>query len=410
LALACLFCVALLLAFCFRSGERLIQRERVRMRADVTAFSGGVSYARSLNVLASTQHAAVGAWVAAVLTEGAMAGWLRKLQKSQQAILDYGPWLSEATNVGIGAENGVLAVPAWNRPVLFPDMGVKDFSLSGFSLDAIKPGYHVVSEGVVSAVAGGVDHALERVGASQGKQETKRALEKGLDYVDSDEGRALKDRIGGLTKKLLPNWDLDWLLKTDHYEYKRRSDGQTVRVEKQDVVQNDESDGKGGRKIRSKTTAKLGAKYVAAAKVLNREFQLTLHDQGDHVITLVALQMPSDDPKDHRPGWVCALSQVQVGGGNQEMLDLDGAGYQPTFVPVRLFKDLQFSRQGLGLHGINGDLHRDGEWGSTDERLDAGQAGDAGVKLLDALPLPPALAVPLRRAAHAAEDLLAVQH
>lgn len=380
LVLACLFCVGLLMAFCFRAGERLIQRERVRARADVTAFSGGISYARALNVLALTQHAALAGWVIAIASYGSQTEWLRRVQKLQQYLLDYGPWLSEIILVGLGAENGILALPAWNRPVLFADSEGGSFSLQSLGYQALKPSFNVEPEGLVSAVAGAVDHGLKRTGMGTQKEGVQKALHGALDHVDSEEGRELKERLAGMVKKALPNWNLDFLLKTDHYEYRRRSDGVVVKVDPKDVRQNPESDGRGGSTLRNKATAKFGNKYVKAVETLNREFQLTLKDRGDHVLTLLALQAPSPRREEQRPGWVCALSQVQVAGGNMDMWDFDNAGYMPTQTPVRLFAD-----------GANA-------------------AGGGGAALLERLPLPPGLELPLRVLVRGAGDFLAVQH
>jgi len=379
LALACLFISTLFFAFCLRSGQRLVQRERVRARADVTAFSGAVGYAKALNLLSLSQQAAATAWGATLVTYGSAYGYVRKVQKLQKELLQAGPYVVEGSLLYTGLENGLLPIPVWNKPVLFQ----QGESLS-FQAQDLKPDFHVRPLGALKAAAQGLSAGLGQAGIKADAGDLEQGMHEGIQSLSPDQ----KEEIGKMAKKALPDWNLDWLLKTDHYEYQRRSDGVLVQVPAGEGGPVEESNGHGGRATRNKQGQAQGNRYLHAVRSVDEELQVSLEDQGDHILTLAAVQAPGERDS-QRPGWVLALSQVQVAGGDLSMGDLDGAGWGATFVPVRLFGRLT----GQGREGDAGRL--------ASEVVDA---------LLQNSPLPAAWRETLRRSTTAAKDLLAVRH
>lgn len=406
LSLACLFGLCLLLGFCFRSGERLLQRERVRMHADVTAFSGGISYARGLNILSISDKSVLAGWLATILSGGSAYGWVRKLQQAQSVMLKAGPWLVELSLLQVGHENGLWVLPVWNKPVLFQDLGTAKGGFSGFALKDLKPDFNLRAYGLIDGAADALKAGVDRLSpeAAKGRltdEQAAQLAQGGFESIQRGIDSAERQGLAKALKRYTPNLDLDWLLKPDHYEYKRRSDGRTVEVGLEHGGEVYENDGHGGMRKRYKGDASEQHRYLKLVQFLNGELQLKLQEIGPHCITLLALQGPSDDPRQGRPGWVSAISQVQVAGGNFEITDPDSAGFGAFFMPVRLTDRLSFAHAGPSQHGFAADLPLAG---GEDERMDA---DGLGALLKSLAPLAPR---PLQGALHAADDLLAVQH
>lgn len=410
LALAALALSALMLGFLFRSGERLIQRERVRARADVTAFSTGVSYARGLNILSLSQKAAAAGWIATALSGGSLYYWVERIQRVQDGAIEYLPYLTLFTAFQVGGENGLLALPIWNRPVLFGGSSFGSEGYRGLHWRHFKPAYNVAKVGAADAAGKAAAAGLQAAGWDGADAGTiteigAKTVKTATDALDREQ----RETLGRLAKKALPNFELDWLTETDRYEY-RRKDGRTVKVDKADAGPVMERDGRGGYTQRHKANAKHKHRYVSELKKLKLDLQVSLEDAGPHVITLIAVQRPL--PSERRPGWVSAISQAQVAGGNLEMTDLDGAAYGATLVPVRLFDSIGFSSRlkGADQHGFARDIAQEHLDARFSGEMPAAEAGEALLPLLDALPLPGAIRQPLLRAANGLDELLAVQH
>lgn len=306
LALACLFIFISLFAFALRSSRRLIQREQSRARADVTALSSMVAYARGLNVLAATQKGVALGWVALVFDAGRTKD---AIQRVQAQLLRFGPWINEAAALNVGAENGLLVLPVWNQSVLFEDLSPED----------LLPSYNVMPFSISDAIAKVLATAADKVDPA--------ALRSAQDKAEAALDDALQ-RNPGIPRP-------DGLLKTDHYEYKRK-DGTVVVLGKDEAGPVNESNGRGGRVTRHKAGAAHKYRYVKAVKKVDTKYQLSLREGKPHMVTLLAW----------RPGIALNIVQAQAAGGSQSMVDPDGSSYGATLVPVQLFPDSVIAPEG----------------------------------------------------------------
>ncbi len=371
LALAGLFCAALLFGFMLRSGQRLIERERLRARTDVTAFSAGISYARGLNLLAASQKTVAFGWAISVF-DGAKTK--KFVQDLQAKFLKAGPWLSAGMTLNVGLENGLAALPVWNQDVLF----------DGLSKDALYPSYNVEPYTVSNAFNDTVMKAMDLLLPGRSKApELRAALDKSYRDLKKEHGDEAAEDAAAMIKEHLPGWEPEGLFKTGHYEYERK-DGTKVRVEADEAGEVWEN-GPGGKKVRRhKASKKHKYRYVKAVPAVDEGFQLSLHDGHPHMVTLVTL------PLQARHGKVLSISQVQVAGGSQSLMDPEGSSYNATLVPVQLFPEDGWKLEGLaalmGAGAMGRDLDMDAEL-KLHARFDLSHALSAAQGLREALPL-----------------------
>lgn len=328
LAIAALFCIVLLLSFAFRSTERLLQRERVRARADVTAFSGGVAYARGLNVLAASQKAVAAGWVAFVFDKGTFK---KRVQKLQKALMNYGPLLSLAAAQNAGLENQIFAAPIWNKDVIF----------AGFSHQDFIPSYNVEAYSISDAVAEGI-LKMSALLAGESKH-LEKGMQKELEAFKEKHGEEAKRKAAEKLRELLPGRAPEGLYK-DSYSY-TRADGTVVEVDSADVEERLENGPRGRKVLRKKANKRHNYRYVRQDLAIDETFQLSLKEGQPHMVTVFAFQLPSGRLQ---PGLVTALSQVEVAGGSLSLGDLDGSTYGATLVPVGVFPESGYGFEGAG--------------------------------------------------------------
>ena len=317
LGLAGLVCCVLLLGLVFRLGQRSLQQERVRMRADVTAYSGGIMLSRCLNILALSERLRVTCQDAVYTEEIA-----ELISKFQKLFIPAAPWLVEADTVFVGYRNEVMAVPIWNQP----DMA----DISG--IQGIVPALRISNGGG----SGGSD---TNSSAGQGQNS-------GSDREPQGFG-SLSGLLGGLTNgKLGSASDDDPGASNSAYHY-TSGNGILHDLDQDQAGAVQEHGAKGGTVTRYKD--KSTHKYVSQSKSGSSN---GLHDEGRHFLGVWVVQSAGA----RNPGWVLACSQVRVAGGDVNADDSGhGADYRPYFVPVRGGRDAH----GDGDEGNHGDTDQD---------------------------------------------------
>lgn len=120
IALAGVVAVIMLIFFTVNTGRLMIERERTRMRTDVTALSGAVVYARCLNLYVLTKKSETISDLASVLPYvgevfAVISEFIGALKKG---IKGFGPYATLGATELVAYNNGLAAVPYWN---------VKDF-------------------------------------------------------------------------------------------------------------------------------------------------------------------------------------------------------------------------------------------------------------------------------------------
>lgn len=321
LGLLGLLTLVLLLAFTLRLSTRLIQRERSRMLTDVTAYSGGVQYARSMNLLAASEQASAISWIATFLTGGSSYGATQRILAIQRYFLKAGPWLVEASTVGLGAANGILAVPAWNKKVLLKAPLGSMFT----------PSFNVKARNILGLAADTVVGIGQAVGIEADRAEVEKDLADELAATERELGPDGIAKAKGSLGKLLPGMDPDKFTRVKGYHYTRK-DGSRVDLPPEAAgprMEKKGRDGKDGMKKVYKTYE--GNLYVAATEGFNELAQTDIEESGPHYLTLLSAQAPG-------AGWDFNVTQVQVDGGSLDMGDLHGGGvcWRPRLVPVRL--------------------------------------------------------------------------
>ena len=379
LGLVGLFALILLLAFTLRLSTRLIQRERTRMRTDVTLYSGGIQYSRGLNLLAATEQLLAGAWSFFLLSGGAGYPVVSGIQRIQTVLLIATPWLVEASTVGLGAANGLLAVPIWNKRVLLeppinnslkPDLNVETRDLLGF-----------ISDGAVAT-----GQALS--GAAMDRSKVKKAIQDELSSTQSSLGPQGMASFSRGVHALLPRADPGTFTKITGYHY-TRTDGTKIELPADGAAAHQEDDGRGG--VHTVYKDSLKNLYVIAQWGFNLALRIDLRETGEHYLTLVTVQRPGPDPEAPRPGWSFNVSQLKVDGGSVQMADFHGGGicWRPRLVPVRLLPPLNsLDRKSQELASLGAMLFDD---------------------LLKATPNEPWLRR-AKQAVNLSRDILAVQH
>jgi hypothetical protein len=337
LGLAGLVCCVLLLGLVFRLGQRGLQQERVRMRADATAYSGGIELARCLNILSLSEKMRITARDAIYTEELAEV-----IGKFQKVFIQAAPWALEADAIFIGYQNQVLAIPEWNQA----DMTENAFSGMIPSLKVSENGQSSADVGckVASRFANPALLAFDAAGLLT-QSDSKQSPASGSRSEDSGFA-SLGGVVNGLTGgKLGGTSDQE-----DAYHYQSK-DGESHDLDQDQAGAVQEHDSNGGTVTRYKDNQT--HKYVAKGKSSSGG----LSDQGGHFLGIWAVQNPGDQ----NPGWVLACSQVRVAGGDVDSNDGDhGADYRPFFVPVRGQTDGgddQGDDQGNGQNGgASGDF------------------------------------------------------
>jgi hypothetical protein len=338
LSLAAFIAGSLLFLFLVRAGGLLVQRERARMRTDVTAYSIGTDYARALNVLAMTEKMVSTGHVASFIPfVGASArAMVQFLQKVQKGFLNFGPWLGEASAAYLGAQNGLVAMPLWNTRDL-----IRDFDAENFL-----PSYNVEQRGLAALLSDELSSLL--------KTEVKeKAVAQGIRDLEWTAKKELPSqslsKVQGLLKKSLPGVNLDWLMKRTGYSYQPKNGAPRVYVREDEGTTQLERKAGGGHIFRSHDDA--SGKKVHVEKGLDLDLPVDLAESGEHYVTLIAPLVPRLEPlaRPDQP-WLWSIAQVQVDGGDMDTFSLHSASYRPRLVPVRLSLggSLQ-ARKALGL-------------------------------------------------------------
>jgi hypothetical protein len=297
LGLAGLVCCVLMLGLVFRLGQRSLQQERVRMRADVTAYSGGIELARCLNILSLSEKMRVACQDAVYTVEVA-----ELISKFQKIFILAAPWLVEADTVFIGYRNEVMAVPVWNQS----DMA---------GLSAVK--------GIVPALrissSGGSGSSSKSGGSGQDKGAGTDSEPEGFGSLGGLLGSLTDGKLGGAA-----NEDGGGDSSAYHYQ---SGDGTIHDLDQNQAGAVQEHNANGGTVTRFKDDT--SHKYVSKSKAGSSN---GLSDEGGHFLGIWVVQPPGAG----NPGWVLACSQVRIAGGDVNSDDSEhGASYRPFFVPVR---------------------------------------------------------------------------
>jgi hypothetical protein len=311
LGLAGLVCCVLLLGLMFRLGQRALQQERVRMRADVTAYSGGIELARCLNVLALSEKMRVAFQDAVYTVEIA-----ELISKFQKLFILAAPWLVEADTVFVGYRNEVMAIPVWNQS-----------DMAGFSaVQGIVPRLRISSGGSGSSSNGSASSSGQGKDSGSGQE--------------PDGFGSLSGLLGGLTSgKLGATTDEGGDAGSGAYHY--QDGGGTIHDLDQGQAGAVQEHGAGGGTV-TRYKDNSTHKYVSKSKTGSSN---GLSDQGQHFLGVWVVQSPGAT----NPGWVLACSQVRIAGGDVNSDDSEhGADYRPFFVPVRGGQDDQDGDSGKG--------------------------------------------------------------
>jgi hypothetical protein len=401
MALAAFIAGTLLFLFLVRAGGLLVQRERARMRTDVTAYSIGVDYARALNVLAMTEKMVSAGHVATFIPfVGASArAMVEFLQKVQRAFLDYGPWLNEASAAHLGLQNGLVAAPLWNTRDLIQDFDAENFL----------PDYNVRMRGLKALISEELSALLKTEVKAEKVAKTVRDLEEGA--KEAIPAKNL-EKVQSLLKKSLPGVDLSWLLKRTGYSYKPKSGAPRVYVRDEEGTTQLERKAGGGHIVRSHDNP--SGKKVHVEKGLDLDLPVDLDDDPQsHYITLIAPLVPALEPlaRKDQP-WIWSIAQVQVDGGDMDTFSMHSASYRPRLVPVRM--SIALSKPKVRNRILLSQAGTDGEYAESElsgpHAKDKSEAELADVReALDHLPFDLSR-LPGGHLLQAAFDILDIQH
>jgi hypothetical protein len=346
LALAAFVAGALLFFFVVRAGGLLVQRERARMRTDVTAYSIGVDYARALNVLAATEKmVSVGHLATLIPGIGVSArATVEFLQKVQKVFVDFGPWMNEASAAYLGLQNGLVAAPLWNTRDL-----IRDFDAGNFL-----PAFNIEMRSLSALISDELSALLK----TEVKPDTVRETVRGMEQKARENlpAQAL-GQVQSLIKKNLPGMDLGWLLKKTGYSYKPKNGAPRVYVSDEEGTTQLERRAGGGHIVRSHDEG--SGKKVHVERGFDLDLPVDLKESGPHFITLIAPLVPALEPLARRDQpWIWSIAQIQVDGGNMETLALCSFCYKPRFVPVRMNLALSATNTRDALELLPFDLGR----------------------------------------------------
>ncbi len=298
---ACLMVLALCL-FSIKAGRLVLDRVRNRHRADITAFSAGVDYARAMNLLAYSEKALGVSYASTVILPMAGGRAVKMVRGLQDSVLKAGPWMVEASMAHLGWENGLMVVPVWNG-------------------SGLKPGFNVVTKGPVEYIAEGIE-TLKEAAAKLGLEfATAKAAEIADEAITqaarSGRGREVLEELGYVRP-----------------EYSRQPRGGGPRVEvPEDQIEVEVHVGKDGRReVRYKD--KKTHKYMKRTDKADSSLPLDVDDLGGHSILILAASLKQEPGKR-----MWSASKIQVAGGNLDIFGSDSAEYGPFFVPVRSGED-----------------------------------------------------------------------
>lgn len=357
LPLALMMLVALmgLASLLLNTGRLLVKRERARVAADLTAYSGGVDYARGLNLLGSLNK--IQAIVDIVVTyytagEGlydcnalfvkfsdpvAGTGSYEKSYAGNSYNMGLMPVMAVASTIAMGSANGVVAIPFWNQEKL------TQVQKAGPSFNLTRT--HV--SGLLSTVG--------------------RAI--------ADIGTDFKDLLGedlmGSLGALIPIFDSG---KDDNaYSYKKRKGGQKVNVDSRFVKKVRITDKKSGRSREQYVyTDPSSDRKKFVKKDDGDELPFTLAETGRHSVTVWALKAADSGSKSRffpDLPQVLAAAKVEVGGADLDVFNLSHfADFGVYFVPL--------DEKGLMADTELPDLElpRTG-WNIVDEKIDQVESG-----------------------------------
>jgi hypothetical protein len=144
LALVGLVAFVIMLFFMLNVGRLMIQRERARMRTDVTVMSGAVIYARCLNLYVAVKKADTGLLIAQLFPLATIEASILKqvVNAIKEGMVDFGPYCVLVATEFLAFNNGLAAIPFWN---------VKDLLDGTSSLQGIVPSFNVSKDEQKSA-------------------------------------------------------------------------------------------------------------------------------------------------------------------------------------------------------------------------------------------------------------------
>lgn len=136
LALVGLVAFVIMLLFMLNLGRLMIQRERTRLRTDVTVMSGAVIYARCLNLYVAAKKIDTIAAVGQVIPwTAAEAAFIKAIVNAiKEGMVEFGPYATLAATEMIAFNNGLAAVPYWNVKDLFGGAGLATGLIPSFNV------------------------------------------------------------------------------------------------------------------------------------------------------------------------------------------------------------------------------------------------------------------------------------
>lgn len=304
MGLALLVCGVLLLGLCFRLGARLLQAERLAMRTDLTAYSGGIQVARCLNILSYSEKLRMAGEIVGYIptpwTKALGSGVEKLMNAFQKFFIPVAPWVVEADVVGIGLANELGALPLWNQAD----------ALGGFDVQRLRPDLRVKANN---------DDGKEQDSQNKDGQDSGTSFP-GLD--DSSQS-------------------------SYHYQSKNGERHDLDQDQAGAVTEN----GPHGTEV-TRYKDKSSHKYVARDKGGQKKSH-GMTDQGPHYLAVFSVQTADDRQAWTRPALALGCAQVRIAGGDVNAFDLQhGADYAPYFVPMRDRSDDDGSVSGTNLSQI----------------------------------------------------------
>ena len=184
MALAGVIAFVMLLFFLFNLGRLMVERERTRMRTDVTVMSGAVIYARCLNLYNFLKKADT---ASDTLSNLPWAGWVfsiinKFVAAAKKGIKNFGPYGTLAATELVAYNNQLVAVPYWN---------VKDFFDVSKLGKGLKPDLNFDNNEQQSQSSGSGDSG----GGSEDRYSYRR--QSSGETVELEKGQVGEDKQGG---------------------------------------------------------------------------------------------------------------------------------------------------------------------------------------------------------------------
>lgn len=317
--------LAVLVFLLVNVGRLVLERERVHHRTDVVTFSGGVDYARGLNLLSLSNKILGGGALVAVASLGSTSSSLSAIQKGQDILAGTGNFELNISgtkiNAGIlpvytivaleylGTKNKLLALPLWNQEKLS-------------EYEKIIPNFNVARRMLGSSVMNIVSKGSESFSATIKKQAPSIAK-----WLYPEEDQTYSHKVGNTgTRKTYSSEETEKINYVDQrgQTQSRYRKTQTTHDKKQPFLKKDKAKG----------------------KKFKMDIPLDLKETGPHRLTVWAFsssenrhtgRMIRDLPS------MIGVAKCEIAGGNLSMLKFEnGSTFDPYLIPVMKNPNISF--------------------------------------------------------------------